>query len=82
MITAKEIRKNLENLIGKEFDYEDVICAFEDYEEQGESSINFDCSSRAGHIFCTVDVFHPILEFNLLVNYEGIITNVQDNIID
>lgn len=79
MIGVNGIRKNLENLIGKEFNFDDVICAFEDYEEQGVSSIDFDCHSRPGHIFCTVDVVFPSLEFDILLNSNSVITHVHDN---
>ena len=42
MITVNEIEKNLKNLIGQPFNECDVICSFEDYEENGESKVYFD----------------------------------------
>ena len=37
-MTADDVFNNLLELIGKPFDYDDVVCAFEDYEENGECS--------------------------------------------
>lgn len=39
MITVEKIEENLINLIGKPFNENDVICAFEDFEENGESKV-------------------------------------------
>lgn len=36
IMTADDVLNNLLELIGKPFDYDDVVCAFEDYEENGE----------------------------------------------
>ena len=33
IMTADDVLNNLLELIGKPFDYDDVVCAFEDYEE-------------------------------------------------
>ena len=38
-MNVKNVLENLENLIGKEFDDDEVICAFEDFEENGETEI-------------------------------------------
>lgn len=32
-MTADEVLKNLKAMIGKEIDFDDVVCAFEDFEE-------------------------------------------------
>lgn len=55
MITVKEIEKNLKNLIAKPFNENDVICAFEDYEENGESKVYFDYLSN-GDVIASIDV--------------------------
>lgn len=34
-MTADEVLKNLKAMIGKEIDFDDVVCAFEDFEECG-----------------------------------------------
>lgn len=31
-MTADEVLKNLKAMIGKEIDFDDVVCAFEDFE--------------------------------------------------
>lgn len=36
---AEDVLNNLKTLVGKEFSYEDIICAFEDYEENAENSV-------------------------------------------
>lgn len=37
-MTANEVLKNLKAMIGKEIDFDDVVCAFEDFEECGETN--------------------------------------------
>ena len=54
MITVNEIEKNLKNLIGQPFNECDVICAFEDYEENGESKVYFDYLSN-GDVIASID---------------------------
>ena len=54
MITVENIEKNLKNLIGKPFNEDDVICAFEDYEENGESKVYFDYLSN-GDVIASID---------------------------
>ena len=38
-MTANDVLNNLKELKGKTFDYDDIICAFENFEENGESSV-------------------------------------------
>lgn len=38
-MTADDVLNNLKELTGKTFDYDDIICAFENFEENGESSV-------------------------------------------
>lgn len=54
MITVEKIEKNLKNLIGKHFNEDDVICAFEDYEENAESKVYFDYLS-CGDVIASID---------------------------
>lgn len=54
MITVNEIEKNLKNLIGQPFNECDVICSFEDYEENGESKVYFDYLSN-GDVIASID---------------------------
>lgn len=46
---AEEVLKNLQRLIGREFDADDVICAFEDFEEEGETEVYVGDSHNAGY---------------------------------
>lgn len=54
MITVEKIEENLINLIGKPFNENDVICAFEDFEENGESKVYFDYLSN-GDVIASID---------------------------
>lgn len=38
-MTKRKVLKNLLGLVGSEFDADDVICAFEDYKERGNSLV-------------------------------------------
>lgn len=38
-MTSAEVVRNLESLKGQEFDKEEIVIAFEDYEECGETSV-------------------------------------------
>ena len=39
IMTSNMVLNNLKKLIGKEFNEDDIICAFEDYEVDWESSV-------------------------------------------
>ena len=48
-MTKEMVLKNLKELEGKEFDTDEVICAFEDFEEGGETSVYVGDSHNAGY---------------------------------
>ena len=48
-MTAEKVLKNLENLIGTEFDEDEIICAFEDFEEEGETEVIVKESENYGY---------------------------------
>ena len=48
---AEDVLNNLKTLVGKEFSYEDIICAFEDYEENGECSVYVGESCNDGYSY-------------------------------
>jgi len=48
-MTEEMVLKNLEELIGNEFDTDEIICAFEDFEEDGETEVIVEKSSNAGY---------------------------------
>jgi len=48
-MTREMVLENLKNLIGNEFDADEVICAFGDFEEDGEREVTVTESSNAGY---------------------------------
>lgn len=48
-MTREMVLANLEKLIGTEFDADEVICAFEDFEEEGETDIIVKESENVGY---------------------------------
>lgn len=48
-MTADEVLKNLKAMIGKEIDFDDVVCAFEDFEECGETNVYVGESNNNGY---------------------------------
>jgi hypothetical protein len=49
IMTVEKVLKNLENLIGTEFDADEIICAFEDFEEEGETEVIVKESENYGY---------------------------------
>ena len=39
-MTKENVLDNLKNLVGTKFDADEVICAFEDFEENGDTLVN------------------------------------------
>ena len=48
-MTSDMVLNNLKQLIGNEFNEDDIICAFEDYEVDGESSVYVGDSDNIGY---------------------------------
>ena len=48
-MTLRRCYENLKQLIGTEFDANEVICAFEDFEEDGKSSVYVGDSHNSGY---------------------------------
>ena len=46
-MTKEMVLENLKKLVGTEFDADEVICAFEDFEEDGETNIIVEDSHNA-----------------------------------
>lgn len=46
---VEKVLKNLGQLIGKEFDSDEIICAFEDFEEDGETEVIVKESENVGY---------------------------------
>lgn len=55
-MTKRKVLKNLLELVGSEFDADNVICAFEDYQERGNGCVivtenhDFPCYDTAAYI--------------------------------
>lgn len=49
MITVNDVLKNLKELIGQEFDEDEIIYAFEDLEEDGETEVYVGKSHNNGY---------------------------------
>lgn len=62
------MKKNLKNLIAKPFNEDDVICAFEDYEENGESKVYFDYLSN-GDVIASIDTKNSQYWFYLTTSF-------------
>ncbi|MFR5723528.1 MAG: hypothetical protein ACLUED_03145 [Lachnospira eligens] len=83
MITVEKIEENLKNLIGKPFNENDVICAFEDFEENGESKVYFDYLSN-GDVIASIDTKNSQYWFYITTSFCSenkdfniIITNIE-----
>lgn len=76
---ANEVLKNLETLVGKEMDSDDVICAFEDFEENGENTVYVGKSNNAGYDYIAYIDTKDATEFLISVNEENVITDVRMN---
>lgn len=48
-MTKEMVLKNLKNLVGAEFDADEIICSFEDFEESGETNIIVEESNNEGY---------------------------------
>lgn len=49
MKTRENVLENLKNLIGKIFNADDIICAFEDFNEDGETEVIVKDSENSGY---------------------------------
>lgn len=48
-MTKEMVLENLKKLVGAEFDADEVVCAFEDFEEDGEDYVYVGNSSNSGY---------------------------------
>ncbi len=76
IMTVEIVLKNLKELIGNEFDGNDVICAFEDFEEFGETEVIVDGSDNPGYDYIAYINVRESTEFYFTVDEDGIITDV------
>ena len=77
-MTREMVLNNLKKLIGEEFDENEVICAFEDFEEDGESSVYVGDSNNNGYDkIAYIDAVNST-QFLFRVNSENIIEDVWE----
>lgn len=74
-----DVLKNLEKLVGKEMSYDDVICAFEDFEENGETQVYVGKSNNSGYNYIAYIDTADATEFLICVDEENVITDVKMN---
>ena len=77
IMTSNMVLNNLKKLIGKEFNEDDIICAFEDYEVDGESSVYVGDSDNSGYDKIAY-IEEDMVQFLFKVNSENIIEDVWD----
>ena len=74
-MTSDMVLNNLKQLIGNEFDEDDIICAFEDYEINGESSVYVGDSDNIGYDKIAY-IEEDTVQFLFKLNSENIIKDV------
>lgn len=75
-MTSDMVLNNLKQLIGKEFDEDDIICAFEDYEVDGENSVYVGDSDNNEYDKIVYINAEGSEQFLFTVNSENIIKDV------
>lgn len=75
-MTAERVLENLTGLIGSEWDAEEVICAFEDFEEDGETEVIAKESENNGYDYIAYINSAESTQFLFSVDEENVITDV------
>ena len=75
-MTSDMVLNNLKQFIGKELDEDDIICAFEDYEVDGETSVYVGDSDNNGYDKIAYINAEGSEQFLFTVNSENIIEDV------
>lgn len=75
-MTAEKVLENLKELIGTEMDYDDVICAFEDFGENGEYDVLVEKSDNPGYDYIAFIDTPKGTGFYFSVDKNDIITDV------
>ena len=76
IMTVNQVLENLKTLIGKKMDYDEVICAFEDFEENGETEVYVGESNNNGYDYISYINTSNSKQFLFAVNDNNIITDV------
>lgn len=75
-MTKENVLDNLKNLVGTKFDADEVICAFEDFEENGEGYVYVGDSNNAGYDKIAYIDQKDATEFYFILDKENYITDV------
>lgn len=75
-MTKEMVLKNLKELVGAEFDADKVICAFEDFEENGETNIVVEESNNVGYDMISFIDTADATEFYFSLDKENSVTDV------
>lgn len=75
-MTAENVLENLTELIGSEWDAEEVICAFGDFEEDGETEVIAKESENNGYDYIAYINSAESTQFLFSVDEENVITDV------
>lgn len=76
MITVNGVLENLKKIIGEEVNYNDIICAFEDFEQCGESSVYCGESNNNGYDYIAYIDAPDSTSFCIKTDKNDIITDV------
>lgn len=75
-MTREDVLENLEKLVGSEFDADEVICAFEDFEEDDETEVIVKESENSGYNYIAYIATEDATQF-LFKTEDGIIVEVE-----
>lgn len=75
-MTANNVLDNLKDLVGKSFDYDEVVCAFENYEENGESYVYVGESNNNGYDYIAYIDQVNSTQFLIKTDVNDVITDV------
>lgn len=75
-MTRENVLENLKELIGSEWDAEEVVCAFEDFEEDGETEVIAKGSENNGYDYIAYINSAESTQFLFSVDEENVITDV------
>lgn len=75
-MTADNVLDNLKDLVGKSFDYDEVVCAFENYEENGESYVYVGESNNNGYDYIAYIDQVNSTQFLIKTDVNDVITDV------
>lgn len=76
MMTKQMVLENLTKLVGREFDADEVICAFEDFEEYGETEVIVSESSNDGYEYIAYVNAKGSTQFLFTADQDDVITAV------